>query len=93
MAAKDARKPFLNFVAPVATVEVLIKLEEPISAMLERYRDFIEKRNGIRPSADDVINRALECIFSHDEAFKEFTERKRRGRGTPGRRRETEPPP
>ncbi len=77
----------LNFAAPVSTVDVKVKLEEPINTELERYRDFIEKTNGVRPSADDIINRALQRIFSKDAAFKEFAGPKGRARG-----RSPEPP-
>jgi hypothetical protein len=68
VATKKAKKPALNFAPPVATV----KLEEPVSAQLSKYQDFIEKTNGVRPSTDDIINRALERVFSRDAAFKEF---------------------
>ncbi|MGB8510942.1 MAG: DUF4806 domain-containing protein [Pyrinomonadaceae bacterium] len=72
MATKKAKKPVLNFAAPIATVDTTVKLEEPISAQLVKYQDFIEKINGVRPSTDDIINRALDRVFSRDAAFKEF---------------------
>jgi hypothetical protein len=87
MVTKKPKKPMLNFAAPVSTVDVKVKLEEPINTELERYRDFIEKTNGVRPSADDIINRALQRIFSKDAAFKEFAGTKGRARG-----RSSDPP-
>lgn len=72
MPSKKPKKPILNFAAPIATVDTPVKLEEPISAQLARYQDFIEKNNGVRPSTDDIINRALERVFLRDAAFKEF---------------------
>jgi len=72
MPTKKPKKPVLNFAAPIATVDTTVKLEEPISAHLTKYQDFIEKTNGVRPTADDIINRALERVFSRDAAFKEF---------------------
>lgn len=84
MATKKAKKPALNFAPPVATVEATVKLEEPISAQLSKYQDFIEKTNGVRPSTDDIINRALERVFSRDVAFKEFAG------GSKGRARPTQ---
>ena len=83
MATKKAKKPVLNFAPPLATVDTSVKLEEPISAQLTRYQDFIEKTNGVRPSVDDIINRALERVFSRDAAFKEFAG------GSKGRTRST----
>jgi hypothetical protein len=83
MATKKAKKPALNFAPPVATVDTSVRLEEPISAQLTKYQDFIEKTNGVRPSTDDIINRALERVFSRDAAFKEFTG------GSKGRTRST----
>jgi hypothetical protein len=73
MATKKAKKPALNFAPPVKTVDTSVKLEEPISAQLSKYQDFIEKTNGVRPSTDDIINRALERVFSRDAAFKEYS--------------------
>lgn len=72
MATRKSKKPVLNFAPPVATVDTTVKLEAPVSAQLERYQDFIEKTNGVRPTADAIINRALERIFSRDAAFREF---------------------
>lgn len=92
MVTKKSKKPILNFAAPVATVDTTVKLESPISAQLEKYRDFIEKSNGVRPSPDEIINRALERIFSRDAAFREFGGSKGRGRGAQGRGSENEPP-
>jgi len=83
MVTKKAKKPALNFAPPVATVDTSVKLEEPISAQLTKYQDFIEKTNGVRPSTDDIINRALERVFSRDTAFKEFAG------GSKGRSRST----
>lgn len=83
MATNKKKKPVLNFAAPIATVDTSVKLEEPISAQLSRYQDFIEKTNGVRPSTDDIINRALERVFSRDAAFKEFAG------GSKGRARST----
>ena len=63
----------LDFAIPIKTVKTQVEIEEPINTQLEKYRDFIEKTNGIRPTTDSVINRALERIFERDAAFKEFT--------------------
>jgi hypothetical protein len=67
-------------------------LEEPINTRLTKYQDFIEKTNGVRPSIDDIINRALDRVFSRDAAFKEFHGSKTRGRGAQGRASENDPP-
>ena len=83
MATKKAKKPMLNFAAPVKTVSAQVEIEEPISAQLDRYCEFIEKTNGVRPSRDEVINRVLERLFSRDAAFKEFAG------GSKGRTRST----
>ncbi len=93
MASKTkSKKPMLDFAAPVETIDVRIKLEAPINESLEKYRDFIEKSNGVRPTVDDIINRALQRIFSKDSAFKEFAGHKGRGRSARGRGAENEPP-
>ncbi len=69
MVSRKSKKPILNFAAPVATVDVTVTLEAPNSAQLEKYRDFIEKTTGVRPSADEIINRELERTCSRDAAF------------------------
>jgi hypothetical protein len=83
MPSKKPKKPILNFAAPVKTITTQVEIQEPISAQLEKYRDFIEKTNGVRPSTDDLINRALERVFSRDAAFREFAG------GSKGRTRST----
>ena len=90
MPSRKSKKPALNFATPVATVDTTVKLEQPISVQLEKYRDFIEKTNGIRPSTDDIINRALERVFSRDAAFREFAGGKGRGRSASARGSEGE---
>ena len=83
MTTNKKKKPVLNFAPPIATVDTPVKLEEPISAQLAKYQDFIEKTNGVRPSVDDIINRALERVFLRDAAFKDFAG------GSKGRTRST----
>jgi hypothetical protein len=75
--SKKSKKPMLNFAAPVKTVTNQVELEEPISTQLDRYCEFIEKSNGVRPSRDEVINRVLERLFSRDTAFREHAGRGR----------------
>lgn len=77
MPSRKSKKPMLNFAAPITTVDTTIKLEEPVSAQLEKYRDFIERTNGVRPSTDDIINRVLERLFARDTAFRDFAGRGR----------------
>lgn len=72
MPPKKPKKPMLNFAAPVKTIPTQVEIQEPISAQLDRYCEFIEKTNGVRPSRDEVINRVLERLFTRDSAFKEF---------------------
>jgi hypothetical protein len=72
MPSRKPKKPMLNFALPVKTVAKQIEIEEPISTQLDRYCEFIEKTNGVRPSRDEVINRVLERLFSRDTAFREF---------------------
>jgi len=72
MPSKKPKKPMLNFAAPVKTITTQVEVQEPVSAQLDRYCEFIEKTNGVRPSRDEVINRVLERLFSRDSAFKEF---------------------
>ena len=49
-------------------VETSIKLEESTAKMLDRYAHFHEG------SADDVVNEALEYVFSHDKEFAKYLE-------------------
>jgi hypothetical protein len=72
MPSKKPKKPMLNFAAPVKTITTQVEIQEPVSVQLDRYCEFIEKTNGVRPSRDEVINRVLERLFSRDSAFKEF---------------------
>jgi hypothetical protein len=72
MPSKKPKRPMLNFAAPVKTILMEVEIQEPINAQLDRYCEFIEKTNGVRPSRDEVINRVLERLFSRDSAFKEF---------------------
>lgn len=67
----------LNFAAPPKTITAQIEIEESMSAQLDRYCEFIEKTNSVRPSRDEVINRVLERLFSRDTAFREYTGRGR----------------
>ncbi len=77
MATRKPKKPMLNFAAPIKTITNQVEIEEPLSAQLDRYCEFIEKSNGVRPSRDEVINRILERLFSRDTAFREYAGRGR----------------
>ncbi len=77
MPSRKSKKPMLNFAAPPKTITTQIEIEEPMTAQLDRYCEFIEKTNGIRPSRDEVINRVLERLFSRDTAFREYAGRGR----------------
>ena len=72
MPSKKTKKPMLNFTAPVKTILTEVEIQESIGEQLDRYCEFIEKTNGVRPTRDEVINRVLERLFSRDSAFKEF---------------------
>ena len=49
-------------------VETSMKLEESTAKMLDRYAHFH------KGSADDVVNEALEYVFSHDKEFAKYLE-------------------
>jgi len=68
-------------------ITATIRLEEKIAAQVDKYASFINA------SADDVVNHALDYVFSKDRDFQEFLKSEQANGATPSLRVRRVPQP
>lgn len=67
-------------VAQSRQITATVRLEEKTAAQVDQYAAFI------RASADDVVNQALDYVFSKDRDFQEYLKSAGTGSATPSLR-------
>ena len=74
-------------IAQSRQITATIRLDENTAAMVDQYATFIHA------SADDVVNHALEYVFSKDRDFQEFLKSAEAGSAGPSLRVRRAPQP
>ena len=74
-------------VAQSRQITATVRLEEKTAAQVDQYAAFI------RGSADDVVNQALDYVFSKDRDFQEYLKSADAGSATPSLRVRRAPRP